>query len=326
MPEKIIKPTIKDVAEKSGVSIGTVSRVINNKQGVKQYTKEKVLEAMKDLGYQPDVAARELVSGRGITIGLNHSNDVNKLTPFYFYFQRSLSSEVHNNGFRFKEIENGADGLPEKLPDAMVLFGAHDDDPRLEYLIRSSVPFVLIGHLEGVSCVASDDFDGGRQAARHLVRLGHRNIVHISGFMRHQAFNDRYNGFSSVLRESGIEHQAAYVLDGKYTALGGYRAARKFIESGNPFTAVFAASDEMAAGAVAAIEDAGMRVPDDISVVGFDDMPNIGENLTTVHQEIPMIASKAFHLIQDELENRGRSQILLPVQLIARQSTKKYTI
>ncbi len=317
------KITIQQVAKEAGVSTGTVSRVLNKRPGVKSFTQQRVLEAMKRLNYLPDTAARELSLGKMATIGLNVGAGSRRLIPFFMLFLEHLTTHVQADGFRFREIPTGPHGLPEFLTDGLVLFGAHDDDPRISYLQDRNIPFVLVGRANGVRWVMPDDYDGGLQATRHLIRLGHREILHLSGLMNNQAFHDRYSGYLHALEESGVSPEKEYLLDGEFSSLGAYRAVRKAREGGLEFSAIFAASDEMAIGAIAALEDLGLDVPLDVSVVGFDDLPEIGENLTTIHQDIDRIAETAVILLKEAFEGAPVRHEVIPVQLIARSTTSR---
>lgn len=322
------KITIREVAQESGVSIGTVSRVLNDRPGVKEYTRRKVLETMKALGYQPDVAARELSFRSGLRIGLNVAPNTKRLTPFFFLFIESLMNRARADGLRFEEVGNLPNGLPEQLPDGMVLFGAHDDDPRIAYLQQNATPFVLIGRGEGIASIGPDDFDGGYQAGRHLTALGHTSILHIGGYMQHQAFKDRYEGFREALSQAGVMHNPEMVLDGRFSALDAYRVLAGYLEGsgGNHperFTAVFASSDEMAQGALVCLADHHISCPDQVSVVGFDDLPELGDTLTTIHQDIPLMAEQTLTLLGEQIDRQPPRHITLPVQLVARQTTRR---
>ncbi len=319
------KATIADVAKAAGVSTGTVSRVLNGRSGVKAQTKAQVLATIEELGYKPDAAARELSANQGKRIGLHVATGERRmvLIPYFMLFLEHLVEELQNDGFRLFEIPSRADGLPEYLTDGVVLLGAYEDDPRVTHLQREEVPFVLIGHGEEVRSVAPDDLDGGRQAARHLLKLGHTDIVHVSGFMNSQASFDRYEGFKEVLGEAGLEFSKDHLLDGEFTSLGAYRALRKAFERGLRFSAVFTASDEMALGVIAALEDVGLRVPVDVSVVGFDDLPGVADKLTTVRQDIRQIAAAAVTLLQEGLRGEPVRSETLPVQLVVRSTTSR---
>ena len=316
-------PTIQDVAQTAGVSIGTVSRVLNGRPGVKASTKTAVLAAVSSLSYRPDTAARQLSGGRAKRIGFHVSAHGSRFSPFYMLFMEHLSGEFEREGYRLDDISSRPDGLPERLSDGMMLFGVHDDDPRIPHLQAQGVPFVLEGHAPGQRWVQSDDYSGGRQATEHLVRLGHTGVVHLSGDLSGQAAFDRFCGYRDVLTEHGL--RVLEPLNGGFTALGAYRAVRRALGADpyTPFSALFAASDEMAQGAIAALTDAGLKVPGDVSVVGFDDLPEFGEGLTTVRQDITKIAQTAVVLLKEGLAGKPVRHEVVPVQLVVRGSTAR---
>ncbi len=319
------RATIEDVARGSGVSIGTVSRVLNRRAGVSAATRDRVLKTIELLDYRPDHAAR-ILSRRQLSIGLSLASGTRRLTPFFMLFIEHLVEQLQRDGYRFEELQGEDGGLPELLPQGVILHGAHDDDSRLERLAQAQVPFVLVGRASGVRWVAPDDHRGGFEATNHLLKLGHSNILFLGGMMSQQAFQDRYRGYRQALEAAGIEPQRQQPLDGKFTILGGYRAVRHHFEAGNEgnaASAIFAASDEMALGAIAALEDLGMSVPLDVSVVGFDDLPELGERLSTVRQDIGAITATAVTLLKEALEGAPVRNVTVPVQLVARGSSAR---
>jgi LacI family transcriptional regulator len=317
------RATIGQVAELAGVSTGTVSRVLNNRSGVHAKTRQAVLEAITSLEYRPDQAARELSFRQTTKIGLSIGLGSRRLIPFFMLCLEHLITELQVDGYRLEEIPTRQDGLPERLTDAMILFGAHDDDPRIRYLQQEKIPFVLIGHCEGARWVMPDDYNGGLEATRHLIRLGHKEILHVSGIMTNQTFHDRYQGYQDALNEAGIRPERDWLLDGDFTTLSAYRVVRKTFEQTPKATAIFAASDEMALGVIAALEDVGLKVPLDVSVVGFDDLPEIATNLTTVRQDIQALAARAAALLKEGLRGEDVRHEKIPVQLMIRGTTAR---
>jgi LacI family transcriptional regulator len=317
------RATIDEVARLAGVSTGTVSRVLNNRNGVHARTRQLVLTAMQSLEYRPDQAARELSFRQTTKVGLSVGLGSRRLIPFFMLFLEHLITELQNDGYRLEEIPTRKDGLPERLTDAMILHGAHDDDPRIHYLQKQKIPFVLVGHSEGVRWVMPDDYNGGLEATRHLLRLDHTELLHVSGLMTNQAFHDRYRGFQDALKEAGIKPKREWLLDGDFTTLAAYRVVRKAYEKGARATGIFAASDEMALGTIAALEDVGLKVPLDVSVVGFDDLPELGEKLTTVRQDIQALAARAVALLKEGLRGESVRHELIPIQLMVRGTTAR---
>lgn len=312
--------TIHDVAQAAGVSIGTVSRALNDRAGVNPETRRRVLGVAAELAYDPDRAARELSNRRAVTVALSVAHGYRRLTPFFVLFLQRFNEHLANSGLRVFEVASGDDGLPERDADAFVLHGAHPDDPRIAHLARLGRPFVLVGHHPGVRCVAPDDVAGGRLAAEHLVRLGHRELLHLSGTPHAQAFSDRARGFEHALAAAGHGPSTTVVAD-DITALSAYRALRAHVEAGARPSAVFAATDELAIGCLAATADLGLRVPRDLSIVGFDDMPEVGSALTTIRQDIDALANETVVLLHEALQGEPVRTVRLPVTLVSRGTT-----
>ena len=315
------RPTIRDVAAAADVSIGTVSRVLNQHPNVHERTRNRVLEAMRAMGYEPVFAAQELGRGARPTIGLSTGLGTRRLVPFFQVFHEYLTASVANDGLRFVEIPTRTDGLPTFLCDGMVLFGVHDDDSRIAYLHDHDVPLVLIGSHPDCFSVASDDFSGGCLATRHLLRLGHREIWLITGDGTGQATRDRFQGVVTTLNDAGVDLPPDRVLDAEITPLGGYRAVSGVLAAGAHATAIIASADELAVGAWTACTDHGLRVPQDISIVGFDDLPEIGSELTTVHQDFPTLTQTAIRLLRRAMAGEKPEQVRVPVRLVTRKST-----
>jgi LacI family transcriptional regulator len=314
--------TIKEIAKAANVSVGTVSRALNGRPGVSPETRARVLEAVRALGFVPSVAARELV-GKSTTVGLLFAPGVRRYTPYFALLLEALSEALWREGLRVAEVPTDARGLPQEEALGYLLLGAHDHDPRLEALRTRGTPFVLIGAYPGVFWVAPDDREGGYQATRHLLELGHREVAHLTGHPHHQAGRERLLGYKKALLEAGLTFRSELVLDGNFDALAAYRAVRRAWEGGLRFTALFAASDEMALGAWAALEDLGLRVPQEVSLVGYDDLPDLGERLTTIHQDIPAIAREAVALLKLALEGHPPQGRRLPVHLVPRGTTAR---
>ncbi|WP_117238379.1 LacI family DNA-binding transcriptional regulator [Thermus sediminis] len=312
--------TVKEIAQLANVSVGTVSRALNNRPGVSPETRARILELTRNLGFAPSPAARELV-GRSATVGLLLAPRVRRYTPYFTLLLEALSEALAKEGLRVREVATDSVGLPREEALGYILLGAHDHDPRLEHLKREGRPFVLIGAYPGVFAVAPEDVDGGYQATRHLLELGHERVAHLTGHLHHQAGRERLLGYRKALEEKGLKFQSELVLDGQFEALGAYRAVRRAWEGGLRFTALFAASDEMALGAKAALEDLGLRIPWDVSLVGYDDLPEVGQDLTTVHQDIPTIAEEAVALLHKALAGEAPTGKRVPVRLVVRGTT-----
>lgn len=318
------RPTIRDVAHAADVSIGTVSRVLNQHPNVHDRTRRRVLETMRAMGYEPVFAAQELGRGARPTIGLSTGLGTRRMVPFFQVFHERLTESVANDGFRFIEVPTTSSGMPEYLADGMVLFGTHDDDARIRFLQERGVPFVLIGTHRDCFSVASDDYAGGVLAAEHLLRLGHQRIWIVTGGLAGQASRDRLRGSSDALAGAGIKVSETDTLETDLTTLGGYRAVAAALRTRpqRP-TAILAATDELAVGAWFAVLDQDLQVPRDVSIVGFDDLPEIGERLTTIHQDFDTLAETAVRLLRRAMDNRDPEQIRVPVHLVTRETTSR---
>jgi LacI family transcriptional regulator len=314
------RATIRDVARLAEVSIGTVSRTLNGRSGVHPDTRRRVLAAVETLGFDPDPSARELSNRRPLRIGLSVAHGHRRLTPFFVLFLEHLTGHLASGGYRIHDVPSGRDGLPAEEADAFVLLGAHPDDPRIPHLEADGRPFVLIGHRAGCRSVAADDEAGGRLAAEHLLRLGHRDLLHVTGDLHQQVFADRSRGFAAALADAGIVPGRPLASD-ELSALGAYRALRRHLEGGGRPTAVFAATDEMAWGCRSAAHDLGLSVPLDLSLVGFDDLPEVGESLTTVRQDIGALARVTVELLHEALAGEPARSVRLPVTLTVRGTT-----
>lgn len=313
-------PTISDVARLAGVSTGTVSRVLNERPGVHPLTKARVLAVVDQLGFVPMQAAREL-SGRTDTVGILLAPGVRRYTPYFVLLYEYLADALWREGMRLEETPTDSAGLPMSAAQGFVLLGAHDHDPRLETLRRRQVPHVLIGVYSDCFWVAPDDQGGAYAATRHLLELGHRELLHLTGHPHHQAGRDRLAGYRKALEAYRVPYRPEMVLDGDFSTLTAYRVTRKAFENGLRFSGVFAASDEMAVGVIAALEDLGLSVPLDVSVVGYDDLPEIGTHLTTVHQDIPEIARTTVRLMREAISGTTPRGIRVPVQLLVRNTS-----
>ena len=325
--------TIRTVAEAAGVSVSTVSRVLNDRPGVKARTKQVVLEAIERLDYTPNLTARELSFQQAVRVGLNESYGSRRLTPFATIYRERLFKELYQQGLRFEDVPSSADGMPERLTDVMVLTGLLDDDPRIPYLKECGVPFVVLGEAQGSYGVVSDDYNGGYRVAEHLARLGHKDVLAVTGGSNRsrtahfntlgQAAFERRRGFAAGLEASGIPFGPERLLRGDFTTLGAFIAVSRVLREKRPVSALFAFSDEMAEGVIAAVEEAGLSVPDDVSVVGYDDLPEIGATFTTVRQDVAAFATTTVELIGEARAGKPSRFVKLPVQLVVRGTTAR---
>lgn len=326
---------IKDVAKRANVSTATVSRVLSKPESVKLATTKKVLEAIKDLNYQPNILARQLRRLETKTI-LVIVPDISN--TFFSKVLRGIESVAVTNGYQVLlgdannniERENGyLNVLQQKRADGMILLTARMKSQIIEE-ISSKYPVVLAcEYFEGlnVPTVSIDNISGARKATEHLIELGHSRIGFISGPLNGVLGNDRLKGYYQSMAQHNINVEPILVQEGNFSFESGFNVMLKLLALEHPPTAVFAANDEMAFGAIKAIKSRGLSVPNDISVIGFDNIQfsSIFEPaLTTISQPAFEIGTKAMELLLKIMykEEITRSQFILDDKLIKRNSCK----
>ena len=332
--------TIKDVARRSGVSKATVSRVLNNIPVVKEDTRRAVLEATRALGYTPNALARGLMTKRTKTIALVISDIRN---PFFPAVARGVEDLMNN--YNYNVMLCNTDGRPEKEAayielvlekrvDGIIFTSVRTGASDLSRLQRRGLPFVLAGRtLPGIDAdvVIVDSVLGGYQATTHLLKLGHARIGYVSGPAGVSASADRYKGYEQALRQNGLDPSPELTAEGDFTQEGGYSAASRLLSLKTPPTAIFCANDFMAIGALEAIHEKALKVPEDVAVVGFDDIPFAGLRsiqLTTVMHPKYDLGAIAARMLIERIENPGAGkptrQVILPPRLIVRRTCGFY--
>jgi LacI family transcriptional regulator len=329
--------TIKQVAEKAGVSIQTVSRVLNNRPDVSPETRQRVQQLIDELGYQPFASARGLASKRTYTLGLIASDFSD-----YWFSQVVTGAEIeaHEHGYFFMLGSTGCN--PQDEPKFLrlltqrhiegVLFvraGCPDDLEHLRNLQKSGIPIVSTGFYlpdAEFSVVEVDNVDGGRKATQHLVELGHTQIALICGPADWKSVSDRTEGYMQALASASIAQNPDLIVHGtSWLHRSGYGAMKELLARGAPLTAVFAHNDRIAKGAISAIHEAGLKVPEDISIVGYDDIPEAEFSdppLTTIRQPMREVGKAAARLLVEMVENSDArpTQILYETELVIRSS------
>lgn len=323
--------TIELVAAEAGVSPSTVSRILNGTAVVSPEKKKAVQDAVVRLGFVPNPVARGLAGGRTLSIGvLTQSID----SPFYGAALRGIENELDPAGYSALFVSGHWNAkietrcieiLLSRRVDGIVVLTGRLSDAALKSCAKR-VPMVVTGRtLKGPGLV-SLDFDnqgGARMATQHLIALGHRRIAFISGDLKHSDAQQRLLGYRSALEDAGITFDPALLVFGKYTEASGLQAVLRLVASQQPFTAVFASNDQMAIGAVHALQRHNLRIPHDVSVVGFDDLPTSSyafPPLTTVHQPVYELGRLAAQTMLALLTG-GKPQPQVPApRLIVRES------
>ena len=299
-------PTIHEVAKLSGVSVATVSRVLNGHNHVREETRQRVLATARKLDYAPSAAARTLVKQRSQLIGVilfTGEEHPDLQHPFFLEVLVGLKHSLGAEGYDlmlFAREQPGVGRGPHAYArrarhhrvDGVVALAVDDaEDPELRKLLASGTPVVAVDLVvagEHASYVVSDNLAGARLAVRHLHELGHRRIATIAGLSHTKPAADRLLGYRAELQELGLERRAEYEAQGDFYMQSGETAMRALLALPEPPTAVFAASDLMAVGALKAVEAAGLRCPGDVAIVGFDDIQlaeNLTPPLTTIRQD-----------------------------------------
>jgi DNA-binding LacI/PurR family transcriptional regulator len=337
------RPTSADVANAAGVSRTTVSFVLNGREDVKipLETRERVLAAAERLGYHPHAPARQLAGGRSRIVALVLRQTPEQVAGDAVLAEtlRGFASAARAEGFRVMVEPLPPEGphstysdlLRAQHADGLVVSGPRIDDPSLLELLRDGFPIVLQGSLPDVAApsVDVDNVAGARGAVEHLLALGHRRIACITNApLVYTAARDRLAGYHEALASAGVGADPALVAEGAFDAASGHTAMAGLIAT-TTFDAVFAASDVIALGAIGAMREAGLRVPDDISIVGFDDIPLAGyfdPPLTTVHLPAFELGQAAGRSLIDRINDRSvPERTLLPTELVVRSSTRHAT-
>jgi DNA-binding LacI/PurR family transcriptional regulator len=325
------RPGIREVAAEAGVSHITVSRVINNHPRVLPDTRARVEAALRQLGYQPNTAARALVTGRSQTIGVVCHNTAlyGPAAALLGLEQAASDSGYFVNIIGLKRldqsgVEDAVRRLRQQAVAGVVLVSPQSAMASAFRDLPHDVPTVAMWGYAGtpVPVVASAETAGATAATRHLLELGHRNVWHLAGPRDRVGVGDRIRGWRSTLELAGIRPPA--LVFGDWSAHSGHAAARQLIAD-PAVTAIFVGNDQMALGVLRAIQEAGRRVPDDISVVGFDDIPDaafFAPPLTTVRQDFLTLGRATMQrLLQLMRGEPGSESVVLPVELIVRAST-----
>lgn len=326
--------TIADVAERAGVSIATVSRVLNRTTRVSDETAARVQKAIDELGFVPQAAARHLASRKTNTIGL--------LLPevsseFIFPILRGIEAATRQAGFdlliAIQPEEQARQMIQSPLgnhnTDGLLIFGDLADSPSLAQFTRLNFPVVLLYHAappgSGITSIQVENKNGARRLVNHLIEVhGARRIAFLRGPDGNEDSGWRENGYRQALAGHHLEFDPCLVEPGNFEQQGGRTAIETLLKKGIQFDAVFAGDDGTAIGALAALNQTGLRVPEDVALVGFDDMPPsryMNPPLTTVRAPTEQVGHEAVtQLVQRIRTGQADAEVLLPTELVIRQS------
>ncbi|AQT81795.1 LacI family transcriptional regulator [Mycolicibacterium litorale] len=326
------RPVMADVARLAGVSHQTVSRVINNSSNIRPSTRERVQRAIADLGYHPNTAARTLVTRRSRIIGIVGSNTaLHGPASIQFAIQDAaraagyFTSLVTLAAVTHEELSAALDHLSRQSVEAIVMIVTQQDALAVVRSEATAIPMIVVeGELSGHGLsVGVDQLAGARLATQHLIDLGHRDIVHVSGPMSWTEARARRAGYVQAMRAARLPVRAE--LEGDWSAACGHEIGWDLLEH-DDFTAVFVANDQMAIGVLRAFAQAGLTVPEDVSLIGFDDVPEaayLNPALSTVRQDFDAVGRGAIELLTAVLDGSTPATTpLLAPELVIRDSTR----
>ncbi len=327
--------TIRDVARQAGVGVGTVSRVLNESTAVSETTRIKVLTAIEDLNYVPNSMARRLSLGRTMTVGI--------LAPFFTRpsvverlrgIEAVLAPTPYDLSLFNVETLNRREScfrdiFRRERIDGLLVITLIPNESETKRLLKANIPTVLVDAYSDVfDCIVIDDVYGGRLATKHLLDLGHRRIGFISHYLADDFGNgsskDRFVGYRQALQEAGVPFRPEYVEEGGADRDAAHEMASKLLALDERPTAIFAASDAQAVGILRAAQTFDLAVPEDLSVIGYDDI-ELAEyiNLTTIHQPLIQSGTQGAEILLDIMQDEVdiRQQVMLPIHIVPRGTT-----
>ncbi len=324
------RAVMADVARKAGVSVMTVSRVLNDFPGVAEGTRRRVERAIATLGYQANTAARVLAGGRSGAIGVI-AVESQQFGPSHTLFGIEAAARSSGQTLSFVTMDPSGEDMPTTLDrlrashvDGVIVVAPVREVVEATTSIQSDLPVVVVGGdpIAGSPTVTIDQEEGARLATQHLLDLGHRTVHHVRGPQNWIDAAARVRGWSETLRAAGVPRLNPLV--GDWSAKKGFAAGARLAREAE-VTAVFAGNDQTALGVIRGLLDAGRRVPEDVSVVGFDDTPEsayFAPALTTIRQDFGEVGQRCVALLRDVMDgNEGSEHVVVPAHLIVRNST-----
>lgn len=329
--------TLEDIAERAGVSRSTVSRVVNDHPNVKPSVRKRVLDVIQSTGFQPNAAARTLASQHSWMLGLVLPRSVTSFfsDPYFPRLTQGIAQACNQMDYTLGLFLISTQEDEEKifprvsrkgLLDGILLQSGQVGDLLIDRLLTSNIPLVIAGrpfHTNDVSYIDVDNVQAAYSAVNHLIGLGYQRIGTIAGPHHSTVGIDRLQGYRKAFAEADRSMDESLIVEGDFTEAEGYSAMQELLEA-KP-DAVFAASDIMAIGGMRAVREAGLRIPEDVAFVGFDDLPLatlVDPQLTTVHQPIYQLGFKAVELLISLIENgvTPARRVILDTELVIRGS------
>ena len=331
--------TIDEVAKSAGVSRATVSRVINGTAKVSPDTERAVRKAIKKHNFSPSMTARRLAGGRSglVALVLEESNEEFFLNPFWGFVVQGFTSTITDAGMQPVLLIRPKDGSEDALfhslriaqVDGLAMFSWHRSVKSFEKLIPQKLAVVVGGDLGGSErypYVDVNNVEGGYQATKHLLKQGCKNIITITGDLKLQSGRDRLLGFERAMLEAELKVTSSQIFQGDYSMAAGESIARKIIEKNLKFDGLFAGNDLTAVGAINILQQRGVRVPEDVKVVGFDDSPLASRNsptLTSIYQPTRELGAEVARSLVATLAGQKVERKTLDIKLVIRDSSRK---
>lgn len=325
-------PTIHDIARAAQVSPSTVSRVLTGNAPVTASKRAAVLAAIDSLQFKPNLVARGLARGKSMTIGVLTQS----MASLYFgelaqgidtVLVGSPYHPLYGTGLWQIQEEFGAlSMLLERQVDGLIILSGGLPEATL-HTIAAEMPLILVSRrISGLEeqCIHAENYEGAYRAMQHLIELGHRRIAHITGILSIQDAVDRQTGYCQALHDAGLEIDERLIIEGRFHEASGVAATEALLARALPFTAIFAANDQMAYGARLVLYRHGLQVPEDIALVGFDDLPSsayMTPPLTTVRQHMFEVGRAAAEAMLRQLDNQAPLLPKFPTELVIREST-----
>ena len=314
--------TIHELANLAGVSIASVSRALNGKPGISDTLRARILSLSEEINYQPNVMARQLISGKTPVVALCMPPSPYEFSdrPYFVHLYQALTLYLHRKGlvpvlFAYENIDQVF-----SQASSAILLGATEDD-RPEIFDRQKFPYVTLETGVGASVVI-DEANGVYKLTHYLFKKGRKNMLFLGENIDISTSQGRLRGYRKAINELGLQEHFNNVSRQISSSLSAYRQMMEHFQSSEsfPYDAIICANDELAVGVIQAAEDAGYKVPEDLSVTGFDDLPRFSNKITTIHQDIPKIAEAAVCLLSEQLDGLPPRVIEVMTRLVSRES------
>lgn len=337
--ERSSTPTIRDVAAHAGVSPATVSRVLNHYPFLRPEVRERVLQGIATLGYERNRVAQRLRSPRSLIVGIIVADMTNPFlssimaTVEAFFFERGYTVLMSNTASNPQKELNYLSMMENEEVAGLIVIPTSDNVNRITELAESGLPIVVVDRImssEALDCVLSDNVGGARDAVNHLVSLGHTKIGHISGPQHLTSGRERLQGYVDAMKDACLPIEAGWIRNGDHYYKSGYTNTTDLMKAHPELTALFVENNMMSLGALTALHDQKILIPEDVAVVGFDDMPwssILNPPLTVIAQNTPEIGTRAAEMLLERIEQPNLAARIqrLPTTLIVRGSSTVMT-